>query len=193
MNIEIIKSTVNLLKKANVSTYVTLIELARELKQSKTKVMQFIEENEKLFICSHRWSSKNKAVIRTFNGRKYKDEIKVRGRDLGICIEEVFYKADENYTNIEWIEKMQIEQSKYLYITEADNYGFIEGYYFDLDTNIKSKYREYLWRNTQNKLDAIKDYVAPKRFSIGSFGDSSSYLKVYSISLDNINRLKSLG
>lgn len=194
MNIELIKTTVDLLKKANVSNYVTLVELAKEIKQPKTKVMQFIDENSKLFILSHRWQPKDKVVTKNlFTGRKYKDTIQVRGKDLGTCIEEAFNKADENYMNIEWIERMKTEKSKYLYVSEADNYGYIEGYYFDLDVNEKAKYREYLWRNTQSKLDAIKDFVGTRRFTIGGFGDSSSYEKKYAISLENINKLKSLG
>lgn len=194
MNIELIKPTVDLLKKANVSNYVTLVELAKEIKQPKTKIMQFIEDNSKLFILSHRWQPKDKVVTKTlFTGRKYKDTIQVRGKDLGTCIEEAFNKADENYMNIEWVEKMKVEKAKYLHISEADNYGYIEGYYIDLDTNEKAKYREYLWRNTQSKIETIKDFVGTRRFTIGGFGDSSSYEKQYAISLENINKLKSLG
>lgn len=194
MNIELIKPTVDLLKKANVSEYVTLIELAKEIKQPKTKIMQFLEENSKLFILSHRCQPKQKTVTQTlFTGRKYKDTIQVRGKDLGICIEEAFYKPDENYMNIEWVDKMKIEKAKYLHISEANNYGYIEGYYIDLDLNKESKYREYLWRNTQSKLDVIKDFVGIRKFTIGGFGDSFSYEKQYGISLENIEKLKSLG
>lgn len=126
MKINVVKQTVELLKKSNVSNYVTLVELAKELKTTKTKVMQFLEDNEKYFILSHRWQPKSKVVNTIFNGRKYKDTIQVRGKDLGMCIEEAFNKIDENYMNIEWVNRMKIEKEKYLYIREADNYGILK-------------------------------------------------------------------
>lgn len=193
MDINIIKSTIDLLKKTNASNYVTIVELARELKTQKTKVMQFLEENSKLFILSHRWAPKQKTVVKQFQGVKYKHKIQVRGRDLGTCIEEVFLTADQNYLNDEWVEKMRVEKAKYLYIKEADNYGYIEGYYFDLDTERDTKYRYYLWRNTKNKLDSISEFTSPSVFTVGGFGDSSRYKKQYGITLENINKLKEKG
>lgn len=193
MNIELIKSTVELLKIANVTSYVTIAELARELKIQKTKLVQFIEDNKKYFILSDRWESKTKTVNTTFGGRKYKDTVQVRGKHLGLCIEEAFLRIDDNYQNIEWVERMQVERGKYLYVTEANNYGFITGYYFDIDKDENHKYRYHLWRNTQAKIDSIKQYLHEGRFVVGGFGDSSSYIKKYAITNDNLNYLKSIG
>jgi len=195
MNIELIKSTVDLLKIANVNSYVTIIELARELKIQKTKLVQYIEDNKKFFILSDRWEPKTKTITVTpqFGGKKYKDTIQVRGRHLGLCIEEAYLRIDDNYQNIEWIERMQVERAKFLYVTDASNYGSIDGYFFDIDDDKKHKYRYYLWRNTQAKIDSIKQYLYEGTFYVGGYGDSSSYTKKYAITVDNINYLKSIG
>jgi len=193
MEIKVIQETVDLLKKANGLRFVTLVELARELKIQKTSILKWIEENEKLFILSQRWEPKQKTVTKTFNGIKYKDTIQVRGKNLGLCIDEAFLSADQNYMNMEWVEKMKIQKAKYLHITEADNYGHIEGYYFKIDNDKDSMHRQYLWRNTQEKIDSIKEYVSEKTFYIGGFGDSSSYKQPYSISVENLGKLKQLG
>lgn len=193
MDIAEIKTTVDLLKKANVSSYVTLVELSKELKTPKTKLMQFLEDNGRLFILTQRWEPKQKVITSNFQGRKYKDTIQVRGKNLGVCIDEAFVNLSDNYNNIEWINKTKAEKAKYLYVSEASNYGYIEGYYIDIDVNKDSKYREYLWRNTQEKLDQIKEFTGTRRFTIGGFGDSSSYEKQYAISAENIEKLKSLG
>jgi hypothetical protein len=156
--------------------------------------MQFLENNERLFILTQRWEPKQRVSYSLSpNGRKYKNYIQVRGKSLGVCIDEVFIKLSDNYNNIEWINKMKIEKAKYLHISEASNYGYIEGYFIDIDTNKESKYREYLWRNTMEKIEIIKDFVGIARFTVGGFGDSSSYEKPYSISPQNIEKLKSIG
>jgi hypothetical protein len=194
LDIQSIKETVDLLKKANVSNFVTLVELAKELKISKTMIMQFLENNQRLFILSHRWQPKDKRVTTTFQGRKYKETIQVKGRDLGMCVEEVFLELSDNYNNLEWVEKMKIEKEKYLYVSESDNYGYIQGYFIAVDTEDKNdKYRKHLWRNTYAKIEAVKEYLSSETFHYGGFGDSYSHRYDNVITLGNINKLKELG
>jgi hypothetical protein len=192
MDIHEVKKTVDLLKKANGCSYVTLTELSKELKTTKTKLMEFIENNNRLFILKHKWTTKDKTVITTFAGRKYKDTIQVKAKDLGLCVENVFLQLDENYNNIEWAEKMKITHEKYLNITPSNNYGYIQGYYVELDKEDET-YRKHLWRNTKEKIEKIKDYLSSGYFVYGGLGDSYSTKHDNIITTENIEKLKKEG
>jgi hypothetical protein len=193
ITIEEIQTGVNLLKKANCKSYVTLNEISKELHIRKIDLMLFIENNPKLFNISERWVPKTKTVIENRFGAKFKTSIQVRGKHLGLCIDAAYIHAHENYLTDEWLEKAIIEKVKYLHITEANNYGSITGYYIEIDENKDSDFREYAWRNTIKKIESIKEYFHEGCFFVGGYGDSYSYVKKYSISFENIRILKELG
>ena len=58
MDIAEIKRRVDLLKMANNKKYCLIPELAKELKVSKTDLMQFILDNPKLFHTDNQWTYK---------------------------------------------------------------------------------------------------------------------------------------
>lgn len=194
MNIQEIKETVDLLKKANCQDYVTLTELAKELKVSKVKIVSFLDQNEKLFHLTQRWQPKEKRVTTTFQGRKYKETIQVKGKNLGICIDNAFLKLEDNWKTDEWLELMKIEKAKTVHISEWSNYGWIEGYYFELDRE-EHEFRYHLWRNTPEKLKILQDLgvFGERTYSIGGFGDSSSHKITTAIGEKGLQILKKEG
>lgn len=194
MNIEEIKSAVDLLKKANCQQFVSLPELARETKKTRLQLMEFLEENENLFHLSQRWQPKEKVVTRNMFGTKFKDKIQVRGRNLGICIDKVFLSPKENWRTDEWLALVKIEKAKYIHITEWDNYGYIQGYYIQLDKE-GHEFRYHLWRNTPEKLEEIKklNVLETRSYGIGGFGDYSSHNITTAISPQGLEILKQNG
>lgn len=193
LNIETIHEVVRLLKKANNANYVTIAELAKELKTTKVKLMSFIEDNPKLIVTEARWQPKTKMVTEVFLGKKTEREKQVKGKPLGLCVVEVYLNADQNRRTIEWVGRMRRENEKFLYINTADNYGHIMGYYIVMDTEANSTHSEYLWRNTKEKLDSISEYFKEGSFIYGGFGDSHTQKYKRVISEKDINKLKEKG
>lgn len=194
LSIEAVKEKVDLLKMANASYFVTIPELARELRVSKTVVMKFVDSNSKLFNLSERWEPKNKTVTTLFNGRKYKDEIRIRGKHLGVCVDDAYLKPEHNYMTDEWIAAVRIEKAKYIHITESNNYGDIQGYFILVDKpEEKSRLRYHLWRNTPEKIRQISKHLYKGSFVYGGFGDSGSVAYENVISISSIDELKSEG
>lgn len=80
MNIAEIKRRFDLLKTANASNYCLVSELAKELRASKTDLMQFILDNPKLFHTEDVYSYKKKTYTTTIgaiNLRK-QEQLKIR-------------------------------------------------------------------------------------------------------------------
>jgi len=192
LTIDNIVTTVALLKKVNAASFVSIQELARELKTLKTTLMKVLEDNHKLFVLAERWKPKTKVITREIGGNKFKDTIPVKGASLGLCVEEAFNTAIENYRTPEWLDWMKENKSKYLYITEANNYGCIMGYYLLIDTE-HDRYRTHVWRNTPDKINSIKEYLTKKTFTYGGFGDSYSVTYDYSITEESIQLLRDQG
>lgn len=156
MEIKEIKRRFDLLSKVNNESYCLVSELAKELKVSKTDLMQFIEDNRNLF-------SLATLEKRMRNGVR---------KNVGTAISKVYLNEDENPKTDEWLKK-QIEQYKnYIYVSEIDYYGSIQGYYVDVD-NENCKNRENLWRNTKEKIDKLieQGIVSKYTFCVGGYSD----------------------
>lgn len=177
MNIEEIKTKFDLLKKVNNKKFCLVSELAKELKVSKTDLMQFIEDNSVLF-----------------NTKNYQKRTRNTIKNLGIGIQNVFLSADENPLTDEWLKKQIKENEKYIYICEFDNYHTIEGYYIDIDGE-NSELRRNLWRNTEDKINKlIKLGVVEKNtFYLGGYGDCSAIEKEYAITKNGLQILTDNG
>ena len=81
MDIAEIKRRVDLLKMANNKKYCLIPELAKELKVSKTDLMQFILDNPKLFHTDNQWTYK--VMLRS--------QKVAPNKNLGLGIEEVIF------------------------------------------------------------------------------------------------------
>ena len=93
-----IKRIVNLIQKIECKNYAVLTDTAKELGVKKTELMQFIEDNNKLF------------KISEVNGVK------------GLTISNVYLKPEDNPETDEWIEKKKKEWEKHL---PNEKYSFI--------------------------------------------------------------------
>lgn len=139
-----------LLTKLEVNQQITVKSLAKELEVKSTDLMEFIENNPKLF-----YTSKTKTK--------------------GLAVDAVFLVASDNPKTSEWLNKMIKGNEKTFSLSYYDNYGHISGYYIEVDGKDESK---HLWRNTSDKvLELVKKYdLKPAGYHIGGFGDST-YVK----------------
>jgi len=168
-----IQLKLELLKKIYGYWEIKLIELAKELKVSKTDLMQFVLDHPKLF--------KGREVT----GKNYKA--------LGYHIEQVYLEAKDNPETEEWLQYQKEINQKTLFVKEYDNYGYISGYYLPIDSP-EEKIGQY--RNTKEKIESIAKALRlkPASYMIGGFGDSSKITPWgFEISIDQINKLKLKG
>ena len=172
MNIENVKEVFNLCCQANGMKVIRITDLAKELGVKKTVLMKFINENCNLF--------------NTFYSSKAKKE-----SDKVLLIKDVFLTPTDNPSTEEWLEKKIVDNLKYIHIDEWNNYGRIEGYYVNVDADG----REALWRNTETKIQRLKNegILIDGTFYIGGFGDCSSHKKETVITKEGLNRLEELG
>lgn len=198
MNIVLLKEKVELLQKANNSKYALLPELAKELKVSKTDLMKFVEDEPDRIYTENVWSYKEKKVKKRLWPNDptsvYIDTDYVKNKNLGLGVFQVYLLAKDNWRTEEWLQYKIETCQKVLHITEWDNYGCIEGYYVQPD-NKDSKFREGYWRNTNEKMQWLRDngFFETTTFSVGGFGDCSIHKIESAISPDSIQRLKVLG
>lgn len=184
MDIAEIKRRVDLLKMANNQKYCLIPELAKELKVSKTDLMQFVLDNPKLFHSDNQWTYKVMP----------RSQKVVHNKNLGLGIEQVYLSPEDNFRTEEWLQAQIISKAKYIHISEFDYYG-VQGYYIKIDKDGDSKYREWLWRNTESKVKEIQSLgvLHKKTFYTGGFGDSSAHPVDYAISPDGLEKLKQAG
>lgn len=147
--------------------------------------MQIIIDNPKLFDTGEVWTYK----------RAPKSFSRIKNKNLGLGIKEVYVVPEDNYRTDEWLKKKTEDCLKYIHISEFDNYGRIEGYYIEIDKDENSRYREYVWRNTENKIKDISNLgVLHKHiFLRGGWGDCCSYTIDYSIGEEGLRILKENG
>ena len=171
MDIKHIKRIFELLCKANAEKFVLLSEMCKEMRMSKTDFMQFIEDNPKLFS----------------TGQVLKNPGKPYQKNSGLAIKNVYLDASENPTTDEWLNKMIEEKKTVIHVDSVDNYGNIMGYYLTIDNEKYSKNKEYIWRNTQEKLNYLKQkgIVGKRKFVMGFFGDCGESVHEYAFLYDN--------
>lgn len=182
MNIEEIKRRVDLLKTANNKKYCLIPELAKELKVSKTDLMQFILDNPKLFYTDNQWTFK---VLPS--------KITIHNKNLGLGIQEVYILPEDNFRTEEWLQIQIDSKAKYIHISEFDYYG-VRGYYIEIDKKEKSKYREYLWRNTEAKVIELQSLgITHKNTFYTDVYDNAAHSVDYAISPSELKKLDQLG
>ena len=169
---------------ANNKKYCLIPELAKELKVSKTDLMQFILDNPKLFHTDNQWTYKVMP----------RSQKVVQNKNLGLGVEEVFLLPENNFRTEEWVDVQIASKDKYIHISEFDYYG-VQGYYISIDKENNSQYREWLWRNTEPKMKVIKALGVTHKdtFYTGGFGDSSAHPVDYAVSLNSLEKLKKEG
>ena len=124
MDIAEIKRRVDLLKMANNKKYCLIPELAKELKVSKTDLMQFILDNPKLFHTDNQWTYK--VMLRS--------QKVAPNKNLGLGIEEVYILPEDNFRTEEWLQKQKVEKARYIHISEFFSFSRYE-------TSVSARYR----------------------------------------------------
>lgn len=171
LTIELVCKKCRLLKRANCQDFVTLAELSRELKVTKTELMEFIENNEKLFNTSEQSIS------------------------AGLRILEVYSKVSDNPANQEWLDNMKELYNHHVEVSKIDDYGNILGYQIIEDVEKGSKNREHLWRNTKAKLDYLHQLhiISSLPVYVGGYAGYNISIPHMFVNSDWQDELKKLG
>lgn len=165
MEISEIKKIVELIKKVNCENLALISEVAKEMGVKKTALMQFIEDNPKLF----KLGEKTK---RTKNTQT----------TLGLGIFTAYLSAEDNPDTEEWMEKMRKAWDKKIHIGEQTYYGCHE-YWMIPEDNPKSELPDYkklgMYRNTPEKIKFLEEKGIIKKVSDGYGGFSDYYRTEY--------------
>lgn len=193
LSITDIKTSFDLLCQIENKRALLVRAVAKSLKVSELKLMSFINDNPKLFHTDSMWSYKNVKKRTRFSGRIYTDTESVKNKNLGLGIYNVYLQASDNWRTDEWLVRMINENSKYIHITESDNYGYIQGYYVAIDE--PGERRANIWRNNTEKVEFLKrnGYLISGGFVYGGYGDSYTSKHDNIITINAINELKSRG
>ena len=145
---------VSLIQKVNCSTFALISETASELGVKKTALMQFIEDNPKLFDIIEATSTSAKGVKKT----------------LGLGIRKVYLTAEENPVTEEWLAVKKKEWENKIQVFEQSYYGQHEFWYLAVDDE---RGRKNLWRNTPKKIQTLIDagVIEMKTSGYGGFSD----------------------
>lgn len=148
---------VSLIQRVNCSTFALVTETASELGIKKTVLMQYIEDNPKLFDVTEATSKSTKGVVKS----------------LGLAIRKVYLTPEENPDTEEWLTVKKKEWEKKIQVFEHTYYGQHEFWYLAADDE---RGRENLWRNTPEKIQTLIDAGAIKMTKSG-YGGFSDYYK----------------
>ena len=156
MEINEVKRIVNLVKEVNCENWATISEVAKEMGVKKTAVMQFINDNPKLF-----------KVVPYIGGITNN----AKAKNLGLVIKTVYDSAEENPETEEWLDAKKKEWEKKIHIGERTYYGCHE--YWLIPEEGDGKERKY--RNTPEKIQELVDAGVIKRITTcyGGLGDAS--------------------
>ena len=154
LQISEIHRIVSLIQKVNCSTFALISETASELGIKKTALMQFIEDNPKLFDIIEATSKSSRGVVKT----------------LGLAIRKVYLTAEENPVTEEWLAVKKKEWENKIQVFEQSYYGQHEFWYLAVDDE---KGRKNLWRNTPKKIQTLIDagVIEMKTSGYGGFSD----------------------
>lgn len=147
---------VSLIQKVNCSTFALVTETASELGIKKTALMQYIEDNPKLFAVTTAASKSAKGVVKS----------------LGLAIRKVYLIPEENPDTEEWLEIQKKAWEKKIQVFEQTYYGQHEFWYLAADDE---RGRKNLWRNTPEKIQTLIDAGAIKMKKSGYGGLSDYY------------------
>lgn len=155
MEIKEVKRIVNLVKEVNCENWAVISEVAKEMGVKKTAVMQFINDNPKLF-----------KVVPYIGGITNN----AKAKNLGLVIKTVYNSAEENPETEEWLDVKKKAWEKKIHIGERTYYGCHEYWLIAEDDGKEGKYR-----NTPEKIQELVDagVIEKIRTCYGGLGDAS--------------------
>ena len=162
MDISEIKRIVELLQKVNCERFVLISEVAKEMGLKKTALMQFIEDNPKLFKLG-----------------ELAERAKYTKNTRGLGIIATYLSADENPDTEGWLTKMKKEWENKIHIEEQIYYGYHQ-YWWIPEDDPKSDGDYYkklgMYRNTPEKIKFLEEKGIIKKVS-GGYGGFSDYYR----------------
>lgn len=162
-----IKRIVHLIQTVDCINYALVSDVAKEMAVKKTELMQFIEDNPKLF-----------SVYRI--DRSTKNSTKT----LGLGIGKVYLTPNENPSTEEWMNDKIAEWDKKIHVAEMTYYNQHEYYYIPED-DPKSDNSTYAktgkYRNTPEKIKELVDAGILKKSpagygGLGDYHEAQAYL-----------------
>ncbi len=162
-----IKRIVHLIQTVDCTNYALVTDVAKEMAVKKTELMQFIEDNPKLF-----------SVYRI--DRSTKNSTKT----LGLGIGKVYLTPNENPSTEEWMNDKIAEWDKKIHVAEMTYYNQHEYYYIPED-DPKSDNSTYAktgkYRNTPEKINELVEAGILKKSpagygGLGDYHEAQAYL-----------------
>jgi hypothetical protein len=155
IDISEVNRIVNLLKKVDCTNYALISDVSKEMGIKKTALMQFVEDNPKLF----------KLV-----------EVKKKDKVVGLGIRSVYTDQNQNPVTEEWLKVQKVMWGEKINVSEMSYYGQHEFYYLKVD-DPKDSLKEGLWRNTPEKIQTLIDAeaICEKSTCYGGLGDCSNW------------------
>lgn len=166
---------VSLIQKVNCSTFALVTETASELGIKKTALMQYIEDNPKLFDVTKATSKSAKGVVKS----------------LGLAIWKVYLTPEENPDTEEWLEIQKKAWERKIQVFGKYYYDVLEFHYIEADD---PKDRKSLYRNTPEKIQTLVDAGLIKKVSTcyGGIGDCYNW-EGYKLDIKSVNAIKEAG
>lgn len=152
INPEIICEKVSQLKRINDLNFVTVKDLASEMKIKQTDLLTFLDDNASLFkLGTKRKTSKSKRMLSVIDAYPSLEEVPGSPEFVAVRKEKYKNTLDLNY---------------------YDNYGYIHGTYIE-PSRPRDRHMDK-WLNTVEKLELIRQKynLKPARYWIGGIGDS---------------------
>lgn len=166
---------VSLIQKVNCSTFALITETASELGIKKTALMQYIEDNPKLFDIIEATSRSARGVV----------------KNLGLAIRKVYLTPEENPDTEEWLAIQKKAWEKKIQVFGQYYYGVLEFHYIAAD-DVKD--RKSLYRNTPEKIQSLIDDGLIKKVTTcyGGIGDCYNW-EGYKLDIESTNAIKKAG
>ena len=166
---------VSLIQKVNCSTFALVTETASELGIKKTALMQYIEDNPKLFDVTKAISKSAKGVVKS----------------PGLAIRKVYLTPEENPDTEEWLEIQKKAWEKKIQVSDLYYYGILEFHYITADD---PKDRKSFYRNTPEKIQTLVDAGLIKKVST-CYGGISDYYnwEGYKLDIKSAEAIKEAG
>ena len=177
MDIKEINRITELVKTVNCSTWALIPEVAREMGVKKTALMQFIQDNPKLFRVVE-------ARKRAANGRT---------TSLGLAICFVYLTPEQNPETEEWLAVKRREWEKKLHVDAMNYYNQLEFFHICEDPKDENN-RYHLYRNTPEKIKVLTDAGILKKEKCIYGGLSDCYtMETCRVTSELIQKLKDAG
>ena len=165
-----IKRMVDLIMKVNCQNYALISEVAKEMGMKKTAVMQFVDDNPKLF----------KLV-----------EVKKGDKVQGLGIRVVYETPNQNPETEEWLEDKKVEWEKKIHISSQYYYSQLEFHHITVDS---SEGKRNLYRNTPEKIQELEEAGLITKTDCWYGGFSDSYkIETYRVNSDVIKKIEEAG